>query len=164
MSVDRQDCEHGHGRLVNELAAMIASDHGLTMKGAVLVILPALDDADGLEWEGRVFGFFNTAGLAQAADAVLAIGSDHIPDGCKTCDSAGKAMSHARQFFRDQYHFLVEGRRRGPHEAFDAYARDPEIRRALDRAGELGRLIAADAFARGAAWALAEQANRKAKS
>jgi hypothetical protein len=111
MSIKREDCEHGHGRLVNELAAMIASDHGLTMKGAVLVILPAPGDLAELEWDGRVFGCFNTAGLAQAADAVLAVGADHEPDGCHTCDSAAVAMREGRDVLRELYQFLMEAGR-----------------------------------------------------
>lgn len=161
MSLPRNDCEHGHGALVHELAAVIASDHGLTMKGAVLVILPAENDAAELEWPSRVFGKFNTAALAQAADAVLDMGEEHVPDGCHTCDSAGAAMAKARRYFRELYRALMEGSPQPPKSskadhAFSAYKANPEILHiwpAMENP-QRAELLAKDAFMHGAAWAM----------
>jgi hypothetical protein len=98
MSTNRSDCEHGHGGEVLQLAEDIGLAHGLEVESAVLVVLGPGGSTP------FVIGKFNTTSLVVAADAVLAKGAEHEPDGCAMCDSAAIACDATAQFLRRTFH------------------------------------------------------------
>src|SRR4051812_37341188 len=104
MSSNRDDCEHGHGRQVHQLAEEIGALHDIDVKSSILVCI----DHDGVPF---VIGRYNTAALATAADAVLEQAAGHTPDGCTLCDTAAKACASAMEHLRTEFH--ERQRRRG---------------------------------------------------